>query len=69
MNDLARRLRAQKPYSTDPAYLERMARFEESRGVEAANDATAEPGSAPLRRAADVRSQSPRDTARTARRA
>ena len=32
MNDIARRLRAQKAYSTDPAYLERMARLEEARG-------------------------------------
>ena len=35
MNDIARRLRAQKAYSTDPAYLERMAREEETRGVDA----------------------------------
>ena len=33
MNDIARRLRTQKTYSTDPAYLERMAREEETRGV------------------------------------
>jgi hypothetical protein len=33
MNDEARRLRAQKAYSTDPAYLERMAREEEARGI------------------------------------
>jgi hypothetical protein len=33
MTDTARRLRAQKAYSTDPAYLERLAREEESRGV------------------------------------
>ena len=42
MNDTARRLRAQKAYSTDPAYLERMARVEEARGVDPTNDATAE---------------------------
>ena len=39
MNDTARRLRAQKAYSTDPAYLERMAREEETRGVDRTNDA------------------------------
>src|SRR5712671_707826 len=43
MNDTARRLRAQKAYSTDPTYLERMAREEEIRGVDLTNDATAEP--------------------------
>ena len=32
MNDTARRLRAQKAYSTDPAYLERLAREEEAGG-------------------------------------
>jgi len=42
MNDAARRLRAQKAYSTDPAYLERMARDLETRGVEPAKDAPAE---------------------------
>ena len=42
MNDAARRLRAQKAYSTDPAYLERMAREEETRDVDPTNDATAE---------------------------
>jgi hypothetical protein len=31
MNDAARRLRAQKAYSTDPGYLERMALEEEAR--------------------------------------
>ena len=41
MTDTARRLRAQKAYSTDPAYLERMAREEETRGVGSTNDATA----------------------------
>ena len=41
MTDTARRLRAQKAYSTDPAYLERMAREEETRGVGPTNDATA----------------------------
>lgn len=43
MNDTARRLRVQKEYSTDPAYLERMAREEEIRGV----DPTIEGGSTP----------------------
>ena len=33
MNDAARRLRAQKAYSTDPAYLERLAREEETRMI------------------------------------
>ena len=37
MNDIARRLRAQKAYSTDPAYLERMARHEEGRAVGASH--------------------------------
>ena len=46
MTDTARRLRAQKAYSTDPAYLERLAREEESQGVGPTNDATAEGGSA-----------------------
>ena len=46
MNDTARRLRAQKAYSTDPAYLERLAREEETRGVDPTNDATAERESA-----------------------
>ena len=32
MNDTARRLRAQKAYSTDPDYLERLACEEEARG-------------------------------------
>ena len=50
MNDTARRLRAQKAYSTDPAYLEGMAREEEIRGVDPTNDATAEGGSAFARR-------------------
>ncbi|HSI01943.1 MAG TPA: hypothetical protein VLA02_15155 [Reyranella sp.] len=31
MNDAARRLRAQKAFSTDPDYLERLARAEEAR--------------------------------------
>ena len=30
MNDVARRLRAQKVFSTDPEYLERLARAEEA---------------------------------------
>ena len=46
MTDAARRLRAQKAYSTDPAYLERMAREEETRRVHPTNDAVAEGGSA-----------------------
>jgi len=46
MNDSARRLRAQKAYSTDPAYLERMASEEETRGVGPTKDAAAEGGSA-----------------------
>jgi PTS system mannose-specific IIA component len=50
MTDTARRLRAQKAYSTDPAYLERMAREEETRGVHPTNDAAAEGGSAFARR-------------------
>jgi hypothetical protein len=50
MNDTARRLRAQKAYSTDPAYLERMAREEETRGIHPTYDATAENGSAFARR-------------------
>jgi len=32
MKNTVRRLRAQKAYSTDPAYLERLAREEEARG-------------------------------------
>ena len=50
MNDTARRLRAQKAYSTDPAYLERMAREEETRRVDPTNDVAAEGGSAFARR-------------------
>ena len=50
MNDVARRLRAQKAYSTDPAYLERMAREEETRGIHPSYDAAAEGGSAFARR-------------------
>jgi hypothetical protein len=41
MNDTARRLRAQKAYSTDPDYLERMAREEEARRVDPAKDVAA----------------------------
>ena len=52
MNDAARRLRAQKAYSTDPAYLERMARAAESRGVEPTRDAPAERACAFARRVA-----------------
>ena len=55
MNDTARRLRAQKAYSTDPAYLERMAREEETRHVDPTNDVTAE--SALVRRAGNVISE------------
>jgi hypothetical protein len=54
MNDTARRLRAQKAYSTDPVYLERMARVEETRRVDPANDVAAEGGSAFERRDANV---------------
>lgn len=57
MNDTARRLRAQKAYSTDPAYLERMAREEETRRVGSTNDVAAEGGSAFARRAAHVISE------------
>jgi hypothetical protein len=68
MNDAARRLRAQKAYSTDPAYLERMAREEETRGVGPTKDAAAADGGNVFARcAAEVRSQRPRDNARTAR--
>ena len=42
MSDTARRLRAQKAYSTDPAYLERMAREEETRRADPTNDGAAE---------------------------
>lgn len=34
MSEVARRLRAQKAYSTDPDYLERLARDEEARDTE-----------------------------------
>jgi hypothetical protein len=51
MSNTARRLRAQKAYSTDPAYLERMAREEESRRVDPTNDVAVEGGSALARRA------------------
>jgi hypothetical protein len=54
MSDTARRLRAQKAYSTDPAYLERMAREEETRRVDRTNDVAAEGGSAFARRDANV---------------
>ena len=54
MNDTARRLRAQKAHSTDPAYLERMARQEETRGVNPTNAAAAEGGSAFAHRADNV---------------
>jgi hypothetical protein len=44
MTDAACRLRAQKAYSTDPGYLERMAREDEARRVHATNDEAAEGG-------------------------
>jgi hypothetical protein len=54
MNDTARRLRAQKTHSTDPGYLERIAREEETRGVNPAKAAAAEGGSALARREAST---------------
>ena len=57
MSDTARRLRAQKAYSTDPAYLERMAREEETRCADPTNDGAAEGGSAFARRAENVISE------------
>jgi hypothetical protein len=57
MNDTARRLRAQKAYSTDPAYLERMAREEEARRFDPTSDVAAEGGSAFARRADNVISE------------
>ena len=42
MNDAARLLRAQKSYSTDPDYLERMACAAESRGADTTHNASAE---------------------------
>ena len=57
MSDTARRLRAQKAYSTDPAYLERMAREEETRRADPTNDGAAEGGSAFARRAENVISE------------
>jgi len=54
MNDTARRLRAQKAYSADPAYLERMAREEEARRVDPAKVVAAESDSAFSRSAANV---------------
>jgi hypothetical protein len=53
MNDKARRLRAQKSFSTDPAYLERMARQEETQ-IDSTSDAAAQGESAHPRRAADA---------------
>ena len=50
MNDETRRLRAQKAYSTDPAYLERLAREEKTRVIHPSCGATAEGGSAFARR-------------------
>ena len=55
MNDTARRLRAQKVFSTDPAYLERMAREVEARGLNSINDVLAEGAHAFARCVADVR--------------
>jgi hypothetical protein len=48
----AARLRAQKAYSTDPEYLERMALAEEARAVRAraAAGSPSPPGSSPLTR-------------------
>jgi hypothetical protein len=63
MNDTARRLRAQKAYSTDPDYLERMAREEETRRVDPANDVATEGGSALAHRTADVIGEMRRGTA------
>ena len=57
MNDTARRLRAQKAHSTDPDYLERMAREEEARRVGTTNDVAAEGGRALARRAGNVISE------------
>jgi hypothetical protein len=57
MTDTARRLRAQKAYSTDPAYLERMAREEETRRADPTNDGAAEGGSAFARRSDNVISE------------
>ena len=42
MNEAARRLRAQKAYSTDPEYLERMAREAEARDIVRAKPASVE---------------------------
>ena len=56
MNDTARRLRAQKAYSTDPAYLERMAREEETRRVRTDNVVAIEGGIA-LSPSANVNSE------------
>jgi len=53
MSDTARRLRAQKAYSTDPDYLERMAREEETRRLDPTNDVAVEGGSALARRAGE----------------
>jgi hypothetical protein len=50
MSDTAHRLRAQKAYSTDPAYLERIAREEETRCADPNNDGAAEGGSVPIAR-------------------
>ena len=63
MNDTARRLRAQKAYSTDPAYLERMAREEETRRDDPSSDVPAEGGSALAHRTADVIGEMRRGTA------
>jgi hypothetical protein len=57
MNDTARRLRAQKAYSTDPAFLECMARAEETQRVDPTNDVAVEGGSAFARRADNVISE------------
>ena len=58
MNETAARLRAQKAYSTDPDYLERMALAEEARDVRTAGkkaESTLGTQSQPQRKAAPVR--------------
>jgi hypothetical protein len=46
MNEEARRLRAQKAYSTDPEYLEHMARDVEARGLGQPAETAADGGGA-----------------------
>jgi hypothetical protein len=50
MNDAARILRAQKSYSTDPDYLERMACAAESRSADPTHNASAEGRGASVRK-------------------